>query len=138
MSSRQRRYEKLNKIVGRLSREISGGVAVIVEGVNDRIALRRIGLNGKISLFKSSRMKLEDFVCQIDSQRAIVLTDFDKEGQELAGRLMQELEHQGISVNNAIRKELAALIKPEIAKIEELASLIFRMRSEFSERHDLT
>ena len=129
MSSQRRRYERLLKIIERIHKENQNGAAIIVEGRNDESALRHVGLSGRIIRFKSSGRRLSDFVNAIQSQRVIVLTDFDREGRELAVRIREELMHRGIHVNDVARKQLAVAVKPEAAKIEEIPSLIDRMES---------
>ncbi len=129
MSYKRRRYEKLLKVIDLICKENQMGVLVIVEGMNDQSALKLIGLRGRILPIKSSGRRLSDFINAIDSRRVIVLTDFDNEGRELASRIREELEHRGIHVNDVLRRQLAALVKSEVAKIEEIPSLIARMES---------
>ena len=120
------------KTIARISRENFAGAAVIVEGMNDKAALRRLGLKGKILSFKSSGQTLLDFVDGIGSKRVLVLTDFDKEGHEVAARITEELEHQGVKVEMSLRRQLAAMVKPEITKVEELPSFLLSIELELS------
>ena len=132
MSSEWRRYERLLKIIERIQKENQMGVTVIVEGRKDLYALKCIGLSGKIVPFKSSGRSLNDFVNTIHAQRVILLTDFDSEGRELAMRIGEELRHRRIHVNDVVRKQLAAIVKPEATKIEEIPMLIARMQSKLA------
>jgi 2,5-diamino-6-(ribosylamino)-4(3H)-pyrimidinone 5'-phosphate reductase len=131
MSSERRRYERLLRIVDQIRTESQMGALVVVEGRNDASALRRIGLGEKILRIKSYGLRLREIIDSIESKRVIVLTDFDVEGQELASRISEELQHKGIHVNNIVRRQLASIVKPEVTKVEEIPSLIARMESMF-------
>ena len=108
MSSQNRRKEKLEKILGRIAVESTSGTVIIGEGRNDKEALRKLGLTGQILCFKSSGKGLTDFLGDIKARKAIVLTDFDKEGKTISARINEELAHLSIKSDHALRKRLIA------------------------------
>jgi len=93
---------------------------LIVEGKNDIAALRKIGIIKPIeSLSKKPIYKIaEDF----PQKKAIILTDFDKKGKELYGKLKRELQSWGITVDNVFREWLQNNSK--ISHIEGIDKLI--------------
>ena len=101
------------------------GVPIIVEGRKDELALRKLGIAGKIHCLKAtgeSRLRLLE---RLDgSKRAIILTDFDREGDELESWLFQELSHRGIHPDNRAWWKLRGLAKTEVRSVEELPSFM--------------
>lgn len=92
---------------------------VIVEGKRDRRALESLGFS-KIHVLNSSfyemAMKFQGHV--------LVLTDFDPEGEEIAGKLSALLEKAGCRVDYSTRKKLKSLfIKNKINTVEGLKRL---------------
>jgi len=134
MSSQERKREKLERILWRIAGESSSGTIIIVEGRKDKAALRRLGLTGPILCFKSSRKRLADFLSDIDAGKAIVLTDFDREGKDLSVRMAEELSHLKIRVDHALRERLGALVRQDARTIQDLFGYVERMRAEETRR----
>jgi 5S rRNA maturation endonuclease (ribonuclease M5) len=130
MSSQQRRREKIEKVLRRILVESDSGTVVIVEGRKDRETLRKLGLTGPILSFKNSRRSLNDFLSQISAKKVILLTDFDKEGTDLSARMARELAQLRIGTDDAVRRQLGALVKQDIKTIEGLFNLVEKMRRE--------
>lgn len=93
-------------------------VPVIVEGIKDKSALHLLGFNNVVDI---SGRSLENSVGKINNESAIILTDFDKEGNDIAHKLTKLLVSQNIKVNSSLRNRLKNLFK--VCKIEELNSL---------------
>jgi len=134
MSSRERKREKLERILWRIAGESSSGAVIIVEGRKDKAALRRMGLTGPILCLKSSRRNLADFLSDIDAKKAIVLTDFDREGKDLSVRIAEELAHLRIRADHALRERLGALVRQDARTIQDLFGYIERVRAEETRR----
>jgi 5S rRNA maturation endonuclease (ribonuclease M5) len=130
MSSLERRKEKLDRILWRLAGESNSGTVIIVEGRRDKEALRRLGLKGPILCFKSSRRSLADFLSDINGNKAIILTDFDREGRELSSRIAEELAYRKIRADHALRERLGALVRQDARTIQDLFGCVERMRAE--------
>jgi 5S rRNA maturation endonuclease (ribonuclease M5) len=116
---------RLKKIIDDVNYSVS---AVIVEGKRDEEALRSAGLRSTVVQFSSSGLPafafIEEIVAGYRGSTVLVLLDFDREGDELAERLSQELEEGGVLVQRMIRREIAkVLIREGILRIEEISML---------------
>lgn len=129
MSSQERREEKLEKILWRIAGESTSGTIIIVEGRKDKEALRKLGLAGPIVCFKSSGRGLADFLGNIEARKIIVLTDFDKEGKDIAARINEELAHLDIKTDHTLRKRLGALVRQDARTIQDLFRYVERMHA---------
>jgi len=134
MSSQERKREKLERILRRIAGESNSGTVIIVEGRKDKVALRRLGLTGPILCFKSSRKSLVDFLSDIDAKKAIVLTDFDREGRDLSVRIAKELAHLKIRADHALRERLGTLVRQDAGTIQDLFGYVERIRAEETRR----
>ncbi|MFW5991517.1 MAG: hypothetical protein ACOCQX_04780 [Candidatus Nanoarchaeia archaeon] len=95
---------------------------VIVEGKKDEKALLKLGVTNKIfKLSKEPVFRITERVAQAGSE-AIILTDFDKKGKELYGKLNTGLQSQRVTVDNYFREWLQKNTKlSHIEGIDKLA-----------------
>jgi 5S rRNA maturation endonuclease (ribonuclease M5) len=103
-----------------LNREIP----VIVEGVRDLRALRRLGLAGQIIRLHSGESVAafgERMSCAHPA--VILLLDWDRRGRQLHRRLAAHLESSW-EPYHFIRQELMALCAAEISSVEELPTYL--------------
>lgn len=92
---------------------------IIVEGKKDLIALNKLGIFNVITLSKSLCLVVED-VAKRYSQ-AVILTDLDKEGQDLCKKLKHGLQRHGVKVNTRFRE---FLFTTRLTQIEGIASYL--------------
>lgn len=94
----------------------ASGALVLVEGNKDRNALLSLGISNILTLKKP----LHDVVENIaeNHKEVILLTDLDKEGKQLYGRLNSGLQKYGVKVNNKLRDFL--LKNTKLRQIEGL------------------
>lgn len=120
-----RKLEEAERLFGDL-REISEkGVPIIVEGREDEKALRRLDVNGKVFCLKAHGISRYAFVESLASiNQVILLTDFDREGEELRLWLYDELSRRRIRADDNIWRRLRALTKAEVHAVEELPSFL--------------
>ena len=127
----QVRFEKLQKLIERLSYEAQRGRTIVVEGTKDRESLRSMGVTGKILCLKSSRNNITGFAEELDGEKeVIVLTDFDREGVFLAKRLARTLTSLGTHPNLLLWSELRGLTRSDLRSIEELPGFYERLQGE--------
>ncbi len=94
------------------------GLKTIVEGKKDRLALEKLGFKQVFELNKALFMVAEEF----DKKDTVqILTDFDKEGKKLYGRLVKELSRRGVRISNRLRN---LILKTKISHIEGLYSYL--------------
>jgi 5S rRNA maturation endonuclease (ribonuclease M5) len=127
----QIRFERLQKLIERISYEAEKGGVIVVEGPRDRESLRMMGIKGKILCLQSSRRNTFGFAEQLDREsRIIVLMDFDRQGVFLANRLSRVLNSQNIHANTVLWRELRSLTRSELRSVEELPRLYDRLQNE--------
>jgi len=125
----EERLEELERVFEDLE-EDSKSMPIIVEGVQDVSALRRLGihknvmaLNRGISIFSFAEMISKRF------DNAIVLTDWDRRGGQLARMLREALQANGVSVNDQYRTRIVILSKKEVKDIQSLPRFVERLRN---------
>lgn len=90
-------------------------IPVIIEGKKDKLALEELGLSKIITLHKKPIFQIME---ELKAEEVVILTDLDKEGKKLYGKLCQECTRLGIKVNNKLRNFL--LKETELSCIEGL------------------
>ena len=91
---------------------------IIVEGKKDKSALEKLGLKNIIILNKPLYRIVEDVKCK----ECVILTDLDKEGKKIYGKLNSDLQRNGIKVDNTLRNFLFKETK--LRQVEGLYSYI--------------
>ena len=125
------RFEKLQKLIERITYESQRGRIIVVEGAKDRKSLRSMGVSGTILCLKSSRHNIASFAEQLDGEKEVILlTDFDREGVFLAKRLSRILNSLSVHSNLLLWSELRGLTRSDLRSIEELPALYERIHSE--------
>jgi 5S rRNA maturation endonuclease (ribonuclease M5) len=90
---------------------------VIVEGKKDLEALKKFGFKRIITL----KSPLYAVVESVSEKEVLILTDLDKKGKELYGKLYRDLTRRGVRINNCLRE---LLFKNRISHIEGLSHLL--------------
>lgn len=101
---------------------------ILVEGLKDRAALTVLGVGGEVwqvqgpnSIFSiAERLALEN-------KQAVILTDWDRKGGQLAHLLRSSLNANGIRFDDHIRLRLVILVKKDIKDIESLPAFYSRL-----------
>jgi len=109
--------------------EASRLMPVIVEGLKDRIALRSLGVNGNVVVLNDGTSILA--TCEKIAKQwtaAIIFTDWDQKGGELAHALAENLGALGISYDTEYRANVSMIAKKDIKDVEGLPALIRRLR----------
>jgi len=98
-----------DKAFRRLLSELSeGDAAIVVEGKRDRDALRRMGITNQIFLINQKPDIVAERVAKT-AHTAIVLTDFDRKGEELCLRITSALEGCSVKPDLDVRRKLKYL-----------------------------
>ncbi|MEM3793578.1 MAG: hypothetical protein QXS76_01580, partial [Candidatus Bathyarchaeia archaeon] len=63
-------------------------------------------------------------------KEAIILTDFDREGEELAIRIQRELAPLKVRANCSLWNQLRGLVSSDIKSVEDLADYLKKMELE--------
>ena len=100
---------------------IDSGNIIIVEGIKDKRALERLGLKNIITLSKKPLFSIIEDLAE-KNRTITILTDFDKKGKELFGKLNSGLQRHGVKIDNAFREFLQK--KTKLSHIEGLVSYL--------------
>ena len=116
-------YKRFLELICKL-REFEG--ALIVEGRRDEVALRNLGVRAEI--IRLSRLPLTEIALTASSYgEVMILTDFDRKGDELAGKLLRYLEGYPCRVDAETRRELKKLVKKDVKGVEDLYGLYLKI-----------
>jgi 5S rRNA maturation endonuclease (ribonuclease M5) len=123
------RLDEILKLLDMLE-DISAETPVIVEGMRDIEALRRMGITKNV-VSMGKGLSIFTF-CEGISRthhEVVVLTDWDRKGGRLARALKEAFEANGVKVNDRIRAQLVMLSKKEVKDIESMPTFIGRLRA---------
>jgi 5S rRNA maturation endonuclease (ribonuclease M5) len=100
----------------------SEGVPIVVEGIKDITALRGLGLTGPIhALAGHNIVSLADELA--DSERLLILFDFDRRGYQLTRHLIKQLEGRGLTILHRERRQLKQAFCWRVRVIEGLKEI---------------
>lgn len=110
--------------------ELSEHWPVIVEGVRDVAALKKIGITKNVTPLNKGK-SIFRFCEELskESKAAVLLTDWDRRGGQLARMLKEGLEANGVKVNDRVRTQIVILSKKEVKDIEGMPTFLDRLRS---------
>ncbi len=122
--------ESLEELIASLVEASEEGAAIIVEGVRDERSLRDLGVGGVI--VRASRRPALEVAEEAarDYREVVVLTDWDRAGEELARRVGRHLQPTGVKVDLDTRERLKRMVRREIKDVESLSRFVERVRSE--------
>lgn len=101
---------------------------ILVEGERDRRSLTRLGLAGEIALVHRGKSLAETAQGLVQRHRAVILlTDWDREGGNLARRLRALLQVGGVAIDLEYRRRLARILRGEVVHVEGLYGWAARM-----------
>lgn len=101
------------------AKEMAKEEVVIVEGKRDAEALSKSSVFCDVVMLNGR--EFEGLCSSLSGRKVVILTDFDKKGKEIAGKLAECLRAYDAKVDGECRRLFASL---GILKIEELPSKI--------------
>ena len=107
---REKSYQEFEEFVSDLIRDLNQmsdeGWSLLVEGLRDERALRRLGYGGPlVTITRLGRAGAGAFN---GVKKVVVLTDLDREGALLASKAVRSLGHEGIRTSLCERRRLKA------------------------------
>ena len=116
----RKQFTEIQTLLGDLKQEAeSKSTVIIVEGKKDLQALRQFGIPGKILDFRGRGLPdLCDLVSEF--KKIIILTDFDRTGQNLAKRFYHDLTSRGLNGDLAYYHKFRFYFKKVSKDIESL------------------
>jgi 5S rRNA maturation endonuclease (ribonuclease M5) len=100
---------------------------VLTEGLRDKEALRRLGITKVLTISGNLRQSCERLSAR-DVDKAYVLSDLDRRGDELAKSARDELEARSIKADLEMRRKLAHLLR--IRNFEDAARAYEKLKEE--------
>jgi 5S rRNA maturation endonuclease (ribonuclease M5) len=131
-SSRER-LSRLDEVLESVQREADETPApVLVEGRKDERALKSLGIEAETVRISGNGRSLAETAERVSRryEEAILLTDWDTEGNALKSKMKPLLESHGVVPRTTHRKRLRDLTAKEIHDVESLPQQRSRMRSE--------
>lgn len=124
------RLEEILKVLGRL-KELSADHVILVEGRKDREALAYLGISGDVFQIQSSGgpSAAAEYV-ESRGGKAIILTDWDRRGGNLAAALRDILGRDNPDIDGSVREDLSRLSRHYIKDVEALDSLVDRLSAD--------
>ena len=116
-SSHMNLQEEIIRFVEELN---NSAIPAIVEGKKDKAALEELGIKQCLTLNKGEA--LYHVVESLTAKEIAILTDLDKEGKALYGKLHEECTRRGIKINNHLRNFL--LKETPLGTIEGLPAFL--------------
>ena len=124
------RLEEILKVLERL-KELSADHVILVEGRKDRDSLAHLGISGDIFQVQSSGgpSAAAEYV-ESKGEKAVILTDWDRRGGNLAASLRAILGKDSRDVDDTVRTDLARLSRHYVKDVEALDSLVERLSAD--------
>ena len=97
------------------------GILVIVEGKKDKAALEKFSIKNIMQLSKKPIFEIIEHISN-NNKECIILTDLDKKGKELYGKLNSGLQQRGVKIDDSFRNFLFKNTK--LRQIEGLENYI--------------
>lgn len=128
MLTAEERLEELERVFQHLEDE-SEQRPIVVEGLRDVAALRRLGISKNVIAINRG-VSVFTFAEQLSRKwkSAIILTDWDRRGGQLARMLKDSLSANGVSPIDKFRTQLVILSKKEVKDIESLPRFVENLR----------
>ena len=118
-------------MLAKLTEASAEGNLIVVEGKKDEVALRELGVSGKVLTVKTggkSFFRATEMIEKIGTTEIVLLLDFDRRGKEGMLQLKQNLERTKIKVNMRFWLDLQALVGRDIRCIESLQSFLITLQ----------
>ena len=111
-----------NELLQMIEKLSDSGKTIIVEGKKDKAALEKLGVKNKIFTINKPLFAVAEEIAA-KSKDVVILTDLDKKGKELYGKLSTMLQRLGVRIDNYYREFLFK--KTKIRQIEGLSNNSF-------------
>ena len=97
-----KKIEEFNNLIEKIK---NSNTLIIVEGKKDKVALQKLGINNIMELSKKPLFQIVEEIANSNDE-CIILTDLDKKGKEIYGKLNSNLQKHGVRINNKFREFL--------------------------------
>ncbi len=125
------RLKLIDRVLDEIQRDTEDGV-VLVEGRRDEAALQELGVDAEFVRLCGNGRRLVESVEKVSRsyEVAVVLTDWDRQGDELVDEVKPMLESYGVTPRTVHRRRLRNLTAKDIHDVESLATHRQNVREE--------
>ena len=116
--------EQVEELLDELRRYAAEGTPILVEGSRDRRALRELDVKGPIFQIYGRKTALNFLEGLASYKRIVVMTDFDRKGNELAKFCAKHIQGLGPKPILDLREKLKALLRRDVKDIQGLAKFL--------------
>ena len=116
--------EEVEKLLDELREYAGEGIPIVVEGIRDKRALRELEVKGAIFQMSSKKTALNFLEGLARYEQVVVLTDFDRAGDELAEFCAKHIRRIGPKPILDIRRKLKALLHRDVKDIHGMAKFL--------------
>lgn len=124
MRKKEADYQDLCEILEEL-RSLPHGTSILVEGRRDKAALRNLGV--RVPIVQASTRPL--FGLLPSHRKVIVLTDYDREGRDIARAIEATARSLGIAPDLEYRRRIQRATMGEISHIEGLDTYLVNLEA---------
>ena len=126
------RLEALEALIEELN-SLRGTHVILVEGLKDVSALTAVGVEGEFHCVQSSGgpVRASEYVWR-SGRMAVILTDWDRRGGNLAHALRDNLSSLGVRYDDRIRSDMAFLCRPYAKDVESIDSVMAFLQNSIS------
>jgi len=117
-----RAYEAVMEAIRELAERAENGAVIVVEGLRDVMALRRLGVRGRI-VTSSNRPNVE-VVDSVGCGDVIIMTDWDRRGEKLKDDLVSMFKSVGVVPDVEIRRRIFSMVGRITTEVEDLPRLL--------------
>jgi len=110
----------IERVLQDIREQAGGGAVIVVEGKHDVTSLRNLGIYGKIVPLGGQPLLNFADTLAYGSDSVIVLTDWDRRGNELAQRIAMYLQPYTVTVDTSLRDRLKKLVQKDIKDVQGL------------------
>jgi 5S rRNA maturation endonuclease (ribonuclease M5) len=107
---------------------VERGATILVEGKNDVMALKKLGLEKNVLKISGWGSLLDAVEKLSGSNEVILLPDFDEKGEEILRFYSKHLQSVNIRPDIEFWKKLKSLVKKDVHDIEGFVKLFLRQK----------
>lgn len=128
--NQEERFKALEEVLEELSL-FPDNMVILVEGINDKRSLNGLHIHRDMIAVQSEGGPLKTAESLYEKGRgAIILTDWDRKGEQIAGELKRNLTSLCVPFDLSIRARLKGLCVKDIKDVESLFALYVRLKEE--------
>ncbi|MBI5002642.1 toprim domain-containing protein [Candidatus Woesearchaeota archaeon] len=117
--------QEIEEIIEKIKEEIEEDrLIILVEGKKDKAALMHLDIKEKVFILNGKDIwnRLEEIANKNQKKHILILTDFDKEGKKLYGKIIKDCERLGMKIDKKYREFFQKRTK--VSQIEGLDTYV--------------